>query len=115
MFLLALQWGGNAYRWDSATIIGLFCGAAGIFAIFLGWEYHVGDEAMIPFGMMKRKIIVTSCITMCLYAANMITTSYYLAIYFQGVRGISPLIAGVYILPSILSQMFTGVLCGFLG
>lgn len=114
MFLLALQWGGNAYRWDSAVIIGLFCGAGGIFAIFLGWEYKVGDEAMIPFGMMQRTIIVTSCITVSFVAANLTITSYYMAIYFQAVRGRSPLMAGVYLLPSVLSQLFISVLGGVL-
>jgi len=48
-------------------------------------------------------------------AANLITTSYYMAIYFQAVRGVSPLLAGVYILPSILSQMFVAITAGILG
>ncbi|KIM97836.1 hypothetical protein OIDMADRAFT_203035 [Oidiodendron maius Zn] len=114
MFLLALEWGGNAYRWNSATVIGLFCGAAGAFAIFLSWEYRIGDTAMIPFSMMKKKITFSSCITMFFLAANLITTSYYMAIYFQAVRGVSPLLAGVYILPSILSQMFVAITAGIL-
>jgi hypothetical protein len=114
MFLLALEWGGNTYRWDSATVIGLFCGAAGAFIVFLAWEYRAGDTAMIPFSMMKKKITFTSCITMFFLTANLITTSYYMAIYFQAVRGVSPLLAGVYILPSILSQMFIAVTVGIL-
>jgi hypothetical protein len=115
MFLIALEWGGNQHRWDSATIIGLFCGAGGVFAIFLGWEYKAGDVAMIPFGMMKRQITTSSSISMFFLAANLMTTSYYMAIYFQAVRGVSPLMAGVSMLPSILSQMMTSVLTGVLG
>lgn len=115
MFLLALEWGGNAYKWNSATVIGLFVGAAGNFAVFLAWEYKVGDTAMIPFGMMKRRIIYCSCFTMAFLAANINMTSYYMAIYFQAIRGATPMLAGVYILPSILSQMLTAVTSGILG
>jgi hypothetical protein len=115
MFLLALEWGGNAYRWGSATVIGLFCGAAGTFAVFLIWEYNVGDTAMVPFGMIKRRIIYCSCFTMAFLAANINMTSYYLAIYFQAIRGATPMLAGVYTLPSILSQMFVAVTAGIMG
>ena len=115
MFLLALEWGGNAYKWGSATVIGLFCGAAGTFAVFLAWEYKMGDVAMIPFGMMKRQISIASCLTMFFLAANLNMLSYYMAIYFQAVRGATPSLAGVYILPSILSQMFLAVGSGILG
>lgn len=114
MFLLALEWGGITYPWNSPTIIGLFCGAAGTFAVFLFWEYKAGDLAMIPFGMMKRKITLSSCFTMFFLAANINMTGYYIAIYFQAVTGVSPLISGVHILPSILSQMFVAVAAGIL-
>jgi len=59
-FILALQWGGIKLSWNSATVIGLFCGAFGNLLIFLAWEYHMGDEAMIPFSLMKRRIIWSS-------------------------------------------------------
>jgi hypothetical protein len=114
MFLLALEWGGNAYRWNSATVIGLFCGAGGTFAIFLGWEYKKGAAAMIPFGMVRRRPVYSSGLTMGFVAASLSTTSYYMSIYFQAVRGDEPLMAGVYLLPSILSQMLTAVTSGIL-
>jgi len=44
MFILALQWGGTDYTWDSATVIGLFCGALGNLLVFLAWEHRVGAE-----------------------------------------------------------------------
>jgi len=115
MFLLALEWGGNTYRWDSATVIGLFCGAAGTIALFFIWESRVGDQAMIPLSMITRRIIASSCLAMLFSAACMITTSYYMAIYFQADKGVSPMLSGVYLLPSILSQMLFGIAAGGLG
>ncbi|EHK98547.1 putative HC-toxin efflux carrier TOXA [Glarea lozoyensis 74030] len=58
--LLALQYGGNRHAWDSATVIGLFCGAAGTFAIFLWWEYRKGDEAMIPFSIIGKRVVYSA-------------------------------------------------------
>jgi hypothetical protein len=118
MFLLALEWGGTTYPWNSAKIIGLFCGAAGNFLIFLAWEYRKGDEAMIPFSMISQPIIYSSCLTIFFFAGSMMIISYYLAIYFQAVRGVSPTLSGVYALPIILPNMlfavFSGVISKFL-
>jgi hypothetical protein len=47
-FILALEWGGTFYHWDSAMVIGLFCGSFGTILVFLTWEYRMGDDAMIP-------------------------------------------------------------------
>lgn len=42
-------------------------------------------------------------------------TSYYLPIYFQAVKGVTPTLSGVYLLPSILSQLMLAVISGALG
>lgn len=115
MFLIALEWGGVQYRWGSSTIIGLFCGAGGTFAIFLGWEYKRGDTAMIPFGLLKRRVVYSSCLSMFFISANLLTTSYYLSIYFQAVRGAKPLMAGVDVLPTIIAMLMLAVSSGILG
>jgi hypothetical protein len=115
MFLLALEWGGTTYAWGSATIIGLFCGTAGMVPVFLGWEYKAGDAAMIPLSMIRQRIVWSSCLTMVFFSANMMCQSYYMAIYFQSIRGKSPTLSGVFVLPGILSQMVMAVTSGVLG
>lgn len=114
-FFLALEWGGVSYRWDSAKIIGLLCGAAGTLCVFLAWEYRKGDGAMIPFSMMRRRVVWSSCFVVCFFFGGMLSMSYYLPIYFQAVKGVSPTLSGVYLLPSILSQILFSVLSGVLG
>lgn len=112
--LLALDYGGTTFRWNSATIIGLFCGGGGTFLVFLGWEYHKGDEAMIAFSMVKQKIVWSSCLAYGLFMAQLVCVAYYLPIYFQGVKGASPTMSGVYFLPIVLSHVLFAITSGIL-
>ncbi|KAH6675189.1 putative MFS multidrug transporter [Halenospora varia] len=117
--LLALQWGGITYAWNSSKIIGLFCGAGATFIVWLAWDYHKGDKAMIPFSLAGKKIIWSSCVTYGLFMGQLFTISYYLPIYFQAVKGASPTMSGVYVLPivgcHILVGLSSGVLIGKVG
>jgi len=45
----------------------------------------------------------------------MLAHGYYVAIYFQAVRGVSPTLSGVYILPAILSQVLFAIISGIGG
>ena len=114
-FLLALEWGGSRYIWKSSTIIGLFCGAASTFCVFLAWEYRRGDSAMIPFSMIRRRIVWCSCLVTFLFMGSMSITSYYMPIYFQAIRSATPTMSGVYILPAVLSQIVFAAVSGALG
>ncbi|KAL3481470.1 major facilitator superfamily-domain-containing protein [Aspergillus californicus] len=112
--LLALNWGGTTYRWDSSTIIGLFCGSGVTFIIFLLWESHLGDRAMIPFSLIGRSVILSSVLNMGFLMACSMVTTYYLPIYFQAIRGAAPTLSGVDLLPSIGGTIVMGVMAGAL-
>ena len=114
-FLLALEWGGNRYPWDSATIIGLFGGSAGVYGLFLAWEYRQGDSAMIPFSTVRQTIVWSSCLTMLFLMSSTFVISYYLPIYFQAVKNATPTLSGAYTLPNILSAMLSAIVSGVLG
>lgn len=114
-FILALQWGGIKYDWNSATIIGLFCGSFGNLLVFLAWEYHMGDQAMIPFSLMRRRIMWTSCLNQACFVGVAFTATYYLPIYFQAVRNASPTMSGVDLLPLIIASMIFTIATGALG
>lgn len=112
MLLLATQYGGSLYPWDSSIVIGLFCGAGGTFVIWLVWDYYKKDAALIPLPMLRQRRVWSSCLVFGFLSAAMFSTSYWLPIYFQGVRGYSPAISGVYLLPGILSQLVGAVISG---
>ena len=113
--LLAVEYGGNQFAWNSSTVIGLFCGAGVTFIVFLVWDYYKGENAMIPFSMLRKRTVWTSCLVYGFLMSQMFTASYYLPIYFQGVKGASPTLSGVYLLPLILSQVACAIGSGTLG
>jgi hypothetical protein len=114
-FFLALDYGGNQYAWNSAMVIGLFCGAGSTFIIFLIWEYFKFDDAMIPFSMVKQRAVWSSCLVQLFFASMVQLASYYLPIYFQAVKEASPIMSGVYLLPSIISQLIGAIFSGGAG
>jgi hypothetical protein len=115
MLLLALQWGGSTFAWGSSQIIGLFVGAGATFIVFLIWDYRKGDAAMIPLSIVKMRTVWASCLTYGLLVGNLYVASYWVPIYFQGVKGATPTMSGVYILPMILAHVFASISSGPIG
>ncbi|KAL3440264.1 major facilitator superfamily domain-containing protein [Aspergillus insuetus] len=114
MLLFALNWGGTSYSWNSSVIIGLLVGSGAAFIVFVAWEYRVGEEAMIPLSLVRRQIIWASCVNYTFLFGSMMCATYYLPIYFQAVRGASPTMSGVDLLPTIVPTMIFAATCGAL-
>ncbi|KAJ5430736.1 Major facilitator superfamily domain general substrate transporter [Penicillium cf. griseofulvum] len=118
MFLLGLQFGGNEYAWDSSVVIGLLVGAGATFAVFLVWEWHQGDNAMVPLAMLKHRIIWSAAMTMFFSLSSVLVADFYIAIYFQAIHDDTPLMSGVHMLPnhpqyvSVLGYYLPFVLAG---
>lgn len=105
MLFLALQWGGVTFAWDSATVIGLLCGAGAVIILFVAWERHHGEKAMIPPAFITRRIIAASCLTGFFQGGAMILLSYYLPLWFQVIKQVSPTESAVRTLPTFLAQV----------
>jgi len=114
MLLLGLQWGGTEYPWDSARIIGLLCGAAATFVVFFVWEWHHGDAAMIPLSIIRRRVVYSSMLTSAFAFGGLLLLSYYLPLWFQVIKGATPTMSAVYILPTFGLQIFSAILVGAL-
>ncbi|OQE46599.1 hypothetical protein PENCOP_c001G06091 [Penicillium coprophilum] len=119
MFLLGLQFGGNEYAWDSSVVIGLLTGAGVTFVVFLVWEWHQGDDAMVPLAMLKHRIIWSAAMTMFFSLSSVLVADFYIAIYLQVIHDDTPLMSGVHMLPItigiVISTMVSGTLISILG
>lgn len=110
--LLALQYGGNQFAWRSSQVIGLFCGSAATFAVWVLWNRHRGDDALLPHSMISRRMIWVSGLFQGLFMSSLYGSIYYLPIYFQAINGASAMLSGVYLLPTILPELFMVALSG---
>lgn len=114
MFLIALEFGGTRYAWNSPTIINLFWGAGVTYAIFIAWEHRVGEDAMIPGAILRNRIILCSCFISMLVFGMTMAFSYYVPIYFQAVQNKSAITSGVDMLPSVVFQIVAALVAGIL-
>jgi MFS family permease len=113
--LMAMQWGGTKYPWNSGTIIGLFVGGGILVLIFVAWEWWVGETALIPGIVLTRRNVALGCIFAFCQLGSLAVMSYYLPEWFQAVQGVSPLDSGVRVLPSVITQIIGILIVGILG
>lgn len=114
MFFLALEWGGTRYTWRSAMVIGSLIGAAATFALFLHGECHRGDDALIPFSMLRFRVICSASAIMFFFIDVMLVQHYCMPIYFQAVKNNSPFMSGVHILSTLVPQVVLAMSAGAL-
>ncbi|KID81977.1 major facilitator superfamily transporter multidrug resistance [Metarhizium guizhouense ARSEF 977] len=62
--------------------------------------------------MLKRRTIWSSSINYSCLMTTLFGASYFLPIYFQAVKGVSAVLSGVYLLPTIISQLVTTLASG---
>ncbi|GKZ45573.1 hypothetical protein AbraIFM66951_008227 [Aspergillus brasiliensis] len=114
MVMLALQWGGGEYPWNSATVIGLFVGFAVTMAAFICWECYMGDQAMVPIVLLRGRSTMLGIAFAFLFLGSFVIPVYYLPEWFQIVKSASPIRSGVMLLPSVCTQIFGSLVCGIL-
>ena len=117
--VLALQWGGSMYPWNDSRIIGLFVGSGCLFIILAFVQAKLGDKGTFPPKVVKNRDILCAAGFSSMFGAGYYSLVYYLAVYYQSVKGYSALDAGIRILPLSISASIsatgTGALITALG
>ncbi|KAK6431006.1 hypothetical protein LTR95_012835 [Oleoguttula sp. CCFEE 5521] len=113
MFLFGLQFGGETYPWASATVICLIVFGVLTFVLFGFYEKHVPPYPLMPTRLFAKTTNVASLVVVFIHGLVFISGSYYLPLYFQSVRGATPIMSGVYVLPTAaalsISSIGTGI------
>ncbi|GLA59590.1 hypothetical protein AtubIFM54640_010899 [Aspergillus tubingensis] len=112
--LLALQWSGLKYAWQDARVIVLLV-LAGILAIaFISVEIWQGPNAMLPSRVFtQRTVSAASFFGFCTVSAIFVLT-YYLPIWFQGVKSATPIQSGIWTLPWVITSTIISLAGGIL-
>lgn len=113
MFLLGLEYGGITYPWKSVTVLCLIIFGVVVIGIFFLIEWRVAPYPLMPLELFSKRSNVAALLTCAVHAFVFISSSYFLPLYFQAVLGATPILSGVYLLPSAVSlsfmSMFTGI------
>lgn len=112
VILLALQWGGATYAWNSWRIITLFAVFGALTIAFLILQWYMKENATVPFNIISQRSVAAACAwAFCLGAAFFILI-YWVPIWFQAVKGASALMSGIYCLPMILALVIANAITG---
>ena len=106
--VLLTSWGGTEYKWGSPVIIGL-----GVLAVVLAVSWWLSArraaEPVLPLRLFHNSVF--SICSGIGFAAGfaMFGALAFLPLFLQVVRGVSPTVSGVYLLPMVLGLLLTSV------
>ncbi|MCJ1261325.1 hypothetical protein MMC22_001189 [Lobaria immixta] len=110
--LLALQWGGSKFAWGNARIIVLFILFGALLVGFALIQRYSQKTATIPRRVAKSRSMVFGALFAFSLSAALSILSYFLPLWFQGIKNASALKSGVMLLPVILGMIVGSVLGG---
>jgi EmrB/QacA subfamily drug resistance transporter len=109
--VLMTTWGGTRYPWGSPLIIGLGV-ASVVLAVGWGLAERRAAEPVLPLHLFRSAVFsITSAIAFAVGFA-MFGALTYLSIYLQVVKGITPALSGLHLLPMMLGLLVTSILSG---
>jgi EmrB/QacA subfamily drug resistance transporter len=112
MVLLGLEFGGVTYPWKSATVICLIVFGVVTIGLFFLVEHRLAPYPLMPLGLFSKRSNLAALGTCFFHAFVFISGSYFLPLYFQAVLGATPILSGVYLLPTALSLSFLSAFTG---
>ncbi|KAI2628590.1 major facilitator superfamily domain-containing protein [Hypoxylon sp. NC1633] len=119
MLLLAFQWAGIVYAWSDPKVCGLIVGGALTLALYFICQHYRGEDAAIPYRILRQRTVLFSCAFMLLINVLIGALVYYLPFQFQAVRGESAQMSGItnlaFLVPLLLSPLASGALISWTG
>ncbi|KAL8896152.1 MAG: hypothetical protein Q9192_003232 [Flavoplaca navasiana] len=113
-FLIPITWGGVSYPWTSwHTLVPLCLGIAGLIT-FITYEEIVATEPLIRLVIFKNRTAAVSYSATVIHGMVLWSILYYLPLYYEAVKGFSPIISGVALFPETFTVAPAAVIVGIL-
>ncbi|HEY0698026.1 MAG TPA: DHA2 family efflux MFS transporter permease subunit, partial [Micromonospora sp.] len=104
----APEWG-----WDDRRTLGFFAGAAVLTVVFIVWQTRA-SQPLVPLSLFKSVSVSIGTVLMILVAFSMFGALFFLTFFLQNVHGLSPVDAGVRMMPMSLLMIVSSPLGGAL-
>jgi MFS family permease len=113
-FLIPLTWGGVMYSWSSwRTLTPLSIGAIGLLGFCL-YEAYLAPEPLLRLSIFRNRTVNIGYFTTTLHGMILWCMLYYQPLYFEAVKGYSPIISGVSLFPATFTVAPMAVVTGLL-
>ncbi|KAF8058526.1 major facilitator superfamily domain-containing protein [Lyophyllum atratum] len=112
LVILPLIWGGVTFPWKSAVVLApLFSGFI-VIVLFCLWEWKGAQLPIVPMYIFKHVTVTGVYITMFINGFIFFSSLYYLPQFFQVGLGYTPIRAGIFLIPLLVSQMIASWISG---
>jgi EmrB/QacA subfamily drug resistance transporter len=106
--ILLTSLGGTTYPWASTPIYILGVAGAALIAVFVFVE-RKAKEPVLPLHLFRIRTFSTTSVVGFIVGFAMFGAITYLPAFFQVVRGVSPTLSGVYLLPLMAGLLLTSI------
>ncbi|MGI5479843.1 MFS transporter [Streptomyces lavendofoliae] len=111
--ILLADWGGTQHAWNSRTVLGLVCGAAGTVLLLVVVENHAA-EPIVPPGLLKDPTFVVGGVVGTIAGVALFAAADCLPAFFRLAGGADAAEAGLLMLPLAAGVVVASLLSGHL-
>ena len=110
--LIPLSWGGVQYDWGNWRVtVPLGSGVLGL--VLTGWyECYIPTHPVLHFAVFSNRTTNIAYATTAFHGLILWTLLYYQPLYFEGVKGFSPILSGVALFPATFTVAPMAVITG---
>ncbi|KAK8174057.1 major facilitator superfamily domain-containing protein [Phyllosticta citrichinensis] len=112
LILIPISGGGSYFAWDSALVIAMLV-VGGVCAVaFVVVEWKVASLPMMPLALFRNIPVAVMLLQNFFFGAVYYAYLYYLPLYFQNVRDMTPLLSAILTIPIVFCQSFFSIITG---
>ncbi|KAL0089330.1 major facilitator superfamily domain-containing protein [Phycomyces blakesleeanus] len=114
LFLLALNFGGQAFPWKSAAVIAPLVISIALVGLLCLVESKFAKEPLMPPRLFKNRSVLGALLTNWFFGMSFLGMLYYLPVYFQVVRHDTAMWSGIRLIPMQMIVCTVSTSTGFL-
>ncbi|KAE8380386.1 major facilitator superfamily domain-containing protein [Aspergillus bertholletiae] len=114
LLLLGLDFGGAIFPWSSPKVICLIVFGTAMIGLFVFSEKRLARYPLMPLSIFHS--VSNNAIILVAFAHSMVSigVEFYLPLYLQSVKQVSPLRSGILIIPMMVTEAAVDILTGIL-
>lgn len=102
---------GRVWGWDSTQTLALGTTALVLFALFIRHEF-VSDEPILPLRIFRNRVFTVAGSAAFIGGLALFGAIFYLPVYLQIVKGLSPTASGMHMLPLVGGLLASSIIAG---